>query len=174
MSMVGTILGLGDRHGENILFEEGNGGTFHVDFNCLFDKGLTFVKPERVPFRLTHNMVDAMGMYGYEGPFRKSSELTLKLLRQHEETLMTILESFVYDPTLDLLATKPEKKKKDGIFNVPQTAQAVLDSIQRKVKGLLPGESVPLGVEGQVDELIQLATNQTFLAGMYIGWCAFL
>lgn len=29
---------LGDRHGENILFEEGNGGTFHVDFNCLFDK----------------------------------------------------------------------------------------------------------------------------------------
>jgi serine/threonine-protein kinase ATR len=174
MSMVGTILGLGDRHGENILFEEGNGGTFHVDFNCLFDKGLTFVKPERVPFRLTHNMIDAMGMYGYEGPFRQSSELTLKLLRQHEETLMTILEAFVYDPTLDLLAKKPEKKKKEGSFIVPQTAQGVLDSIQRKVKGLLAGESVPLGVEGQVDELIKQATNQTYLAGMYIGWCAFL
>jgi serine/threonine-protein kinase ATR len=173
MSMVGTILGLGDRHGENILFEEGNGGTFHVDFNCLFDKGLTFVKPERVPFRLTHNMVDAMGMYGYEGPFRKSSELTLKLLRQHEETLMTILESFVYDPTLDLLAKKPEKKKKEGSVIVPTTAQGVLDSIQRKVKGLLAGESVPLGVEGQVDELIKLATDQTYLAGMYIGWCSF-
>lgn len=173
MSMVGTILGLGDRHGENILFEEGNGGTFHVDFNCLFDKGLTFVKAERVPFRLTHNMVDAMGMYGYEGPFRKSSELTLKLLRQHEETLMTILEAFVYDPTLDLLK-KPEKKKKEGSFVVPQTAQGVLDSIKRKVRGLLAGESVPLGVEGQVDELIKMATNQTFLAGMYIGWCAFL
>ncbi|PBP17844.1 phosphatidylinositol 3 [Diplocarpon rosae] len=170
MSMVGTILGLGDRHGENILFEEGNGGTFHVDFNCLFDKGLTFVKPERVPFRLTHNMIDAMGMYGYEGPFRKSSELTLKLLRQHEETLMTILEAFVYDPTLDLLTTNAKKKKKDG---VPQTAQGVLDSIQRKVQGFLPGESVPLGVEGQVDELIKLATNQSHLAGMYIGWCSF-
>lgn len=174
MSMVGTILGLGDRHGENILFEEGNGGTFHVDFNCLFDKGLTFVKAERVPFRLTHNMVDAMGMYGYEGPFRKSSELTLKLLRQHEETLMTILEAFVYDPTLDLLRKGPEKKKKGGAFAVPQTAQGVLDSIKRKVKGLLAGESVPLGVEGQVDELIKMATNQTFLAGMYIGWCSFL
>jgi serine/threonine-protein kinase ATR len=173
MSMVGTILGLGDRHGENILFEEGNGGTFHVDFNCLFDKGLTFAKAERVPFRLTHNMVDAMGMYGYEGPFRKSSELTLKLLRQHEETLMTILEAFVYDPTLDLLK-KPEKKKKEGSFAVPQTAQGVLDSIKRKVRGLLAGESVPLGVEGQVDELIKMATNQTFLAGMYIGWCSFL
>ncbi|KAF8859864.1 protein kinase-like protein rad3 [Acephala macrosclerotiorum] len=174
MSMVGTMLGLGDRHGENILFEEGNGGTFHVDFNCLFDKGLTFAKPERVPFRLTHNMIDAMGMYGYEGPFRKSSELTLKLLRQHEETLMTILEAFVYDPTLDLLTKKPDKKKREGAINVPQTAQGVLDSIQRKIRGLLAGESVPLGVEGQVDELIKQATNQTYLAGMYIGWCSFL
>jgi serine/threonine-protein kinase ATR len=172
MSMVGTILGLGDRHGENILFEEGNGGTFHVDFNCLFDKGLTFAKPERVPFRLTHNMVDAMGIYRYEGPFRKSSELTLKLLRQHEETLMTILEAFVYDPTLDLVK-KDHKKKKEGSVAGPQTAQGVLDTIQRKVRGLLQGESVPLGVEGQVDELIKQATNMQFLAGMYIGWCSF-
>lgn len=171
MSMVGTILGLGDRHGENILYEEGNGGTFHVDFNCLFDKGLTFTKPEKVPFRLTHNMVDAMGMYNYEGPFRKSSEITLHLLRQHEETLMTILEAFVHDPTLDLLNKKPEKKRKEGI---PQTAQGVLDSIQRKVKGYMAGETVPLGVEGQVDELISQATNHTYLAGMYIGWCSFL
>lgn len=56
MSMVGYVLGyefspnatfisadhrcsrLGDRHGENILFEEGSGGVLHVDFNCLFDK----------------------------------------------------------------------------------------------------------------------------------------
>lgn len=29
---------LGDRHGENLLFEEGAGGILHVDFNCLFDK----------------------------------------------------------------------------------------------------------------------------------------
>jgi serine/threonine-protein kinase ATR len=173
MSMVGTILGLGDRHGENILFEEGNGGTFHVDFNCLFDKGLTFAKPERVPFRLTHNMIDAMGIYGYEGPFRKSSELTLKLLRQHEETLMTILEAFIYDPTLDLLAKKDKKPKRESAITVPHTAQGVLDNIQRKVRGLLAGESVPLGVEGQVDELIKQATNLRFLAGMYIGWCSF-
>ena len=86
---------------------------------------------------------------------------------------MTILEAFVYDPTLDLLK-KPEKKKKEGSVLVPQTAQGVLDSIRRKVRGLLAGESVPLSVEGQVDELIKMATNQTFLAGMYIGWCSFL
>ncbi len=85
---------------------------------------LTFGKPERVPFRLTHNMVDAFGVYGYEGgmlsllrspskkadrdlgPFRKSCELTLKVLRQNEESLMTILETFVYDPTTDFIGKK--------------------------------------------------------------------
>lgn len=174
MSMVGTILGLGDRHGENILFEEGNGGTFHVDFNCLFDKGLTFTQPERVPFRLTHNMIDAMGVYGYEGPFRKSSELTLKLLRQHEDTLMTILEAFVYDPTLDFIAKKTAKKReRESANGVPDTAQGVLDGVRRKVRGFLAGESVPLGVEGQVDELIKQAISPKNLAAMYIGWCPF-
>ncbi|MCJ1477208.1 serine/threonine-protein kinase M1 [Lambiella insularis] len=168
MSIVGHVLGLGDRHGENILFEEGNGGTFHVDFNCLFDKGLTFEKPELVPFRLTHNMVDAFGAYGYGGPFRKSCELTLEILRQNEDTLMTILETFLYDPTTDFIG-----KKKRSTGSVPDTPEGVLESVRNKVRGLLPMESVPLSVEGYVDELIQQATDPMRLASMYIGWCAF-
>ncbi|KAI5464134.1 hypothetical protein BGZ63DRAFT_349688 [Mariannaea sp. PMI_226] len=171
MSMVGTILGLGDRHGENVNLEEGNGGVFHVDFNCLFDKGLTFAKPERVPFRLTHNMVAAMGIYGYEGPFRKSSELTLSILRQQEETLMTILEAFIHDPTLDL--QKEKRAHRRGDVGVKLQPQSVVDSIKRKVKGLLPNESIPLGVEGQVEELIKQAVDPKNLAAMYIGWCPF-
>ncbi|EMR70330.1 putative protein kinase rad3 protein [Eutypa lata UCREL1] len=169
MSMVGTILGLGDRHGENVLLEEGNGGIFHVDFNCLFDKGLTFAQPERVPFRLTHNMVAAMGIHGSEGPFRKCSELTLSILRQQEETLMTILEAFIYDPTLDL---QKDKKRKNEVVRL--NPQSVVDNIKRKVRGLLPDESIPLGVEGQVEELIKQAVNPKNLAAMYIGWCPFL
>ncbi|KAI0125275.1 phosphatidylinositol 3 [Xylariales sp. AK1849] len=169
MSMVGTILGLGDRHGENVLLEEGNGGVFHVDFNCLFDKGLTFAQPERVPFRLTHNMVTAMGIHGYEGPFRKCSELTLSILRQQEETLMTILEAFIYDPTLDL---QKDKKRKNEVVRL--NPHSVVESIKRKVRGLLPDESIPLGVEGQVEELIKQAVNPKNLAAMYIGWCPFL
>ena len=171
MSMVGTILGLGDRHGENVNLEEGNGGVFHVDFNCLFDKGLTFAKPERVPFRLTHNMVAAMGIYGYEGPFRKSSELTLSICRQQEETLMTIFESFIYDPTLDL---QKEKKSNKRDVVVKLQPQSVVDSIRRKVRGLLPNESIPLSVEGQVEELIKQAVDPRNLTAMYIGWCPFL
>ncbi|KAL2832369.1 hypothetical protein BDW59DRAFT_104134 [Aspergillus cavernicola] len=168
MSMVGYVLGLGDRHGENILFEEGTGGILHVDFNCLFDKGLTFDKPELVPFRLTQNMIDAFGAYGYNGPFRKTCELSLDLLRQNEDALMTILETFLHDPTTDFIG-----KKRRTHANVPDTPAGVLENVRNKLRGLLPGESVPLSVDGHVDELIIQATDVHNLAAMYIGWCAF-
>ncbi|KAK5028779.1 serine/threonine-protein kinase M1 [Exophiala sideris] len=171
MSIVGHVLGLGDRHGENILFEEDNGGVMHVDFNCLFDKGLTFEKPEMVPFRLTHNMVDAMGAYGYEGPFRRCCEITLRLLRSNEDALMTILETFLHDPTTDFINVAGRKKK--SVNGVPNTPVEVLDGVRGKVRGMLPGESVPLGVGGYVEEMIKRATDQANLCRMYIGWCAF-
>lgn len=36
--MVGHMLGLGDRHGENILMDTATGDIVHIDFACLFDK----------------------------------------------------------------------------------------------------------------------------------------
>ena len=51
MSMVGYLLGLGDRHGENILFDACNGDTVHVDLNCLFNKGRDLRIPEVSDFR---------------------------------------------------------------------------------------------------------------------------
>ena len=50
-SMVGHIIGLGDRHGDNILLDDSTGECVHVDFDCLFDKGLNLAVPEIVPFR---------------------------------------------------------------------------------------------------------------------------
>ena len=38
MSFVGYVLGLGDRHSENILLDATTGAAVHVDFNCLFEK----------------------------------------------------------------------------------------------------------------------------------------
>lgn len=101
MSVVGYIIGLGDRHCENILMDSTNGGLIHVDFNLLFNKGELLDVPERVPFRLTHNMVDAMGPTGYEGIFRRTSEATLKVMRDKKEALMSVLRPFVYDPLLE-------------------------------------------------------------------------
>jgi serine/threonine-protein kinase ATR len=83
------------------LFDAATGDCVHVDFNCLFDKGQSFEKPEKVPFRLTPNLVDAMGLSGLEGVFRKVCELTLQVLRSNRETLLSVLETFIHDPLVE-------------------------------------------------------------------------
>jgi serine/threonine-protein kinase ATR len=57
------------------------GETVHVDFGCLFDRGLVLEVPERVPFRLTQNVVDCFGVSGVEGTFRRAAEMTLQVIR---------------------------------------------------------------------------------------------
>ena len=54
-----------------------------------------------VPFRLTQNIIDAFGVSGYEGVFRKISEITLRVLRDHRDALANVLETFVHDPLVD-------------------------------------------------------------------------
>ena len=43
-------------------------------------QGLTLARPEVVPFRLTQNMIDAFGVSGQEGVFRRTAEITLQVL----------------------------------------------------------------------------------------------
>ena len=58
------------------MFDLKTGETVHVDFDCLFEKGESFDWPEKVPFRLTHNLVDAFGVTGVEGTFRYNNHKT--------------------------------------------------------------------------------------------------
>lgn len=118
-------------------------------------------------------MIDAFGVYGYNGPYRKSCEITLGLLRSNEDSLMTILETFLYDPTTDFIGGK-SRSNRHAAFNVPDTPEGVLESVRSKLRGLLAGESMSLNVSGQVDHLILQATKSENLAVMYIGWMQWL
>jgi len=42
--------------------------------------------------------------------------------------------------------------------------------MERKLRGLLRGDNVPLSVEGYVDTLIRQATNPASLCVLYVGW----
>ncbi|KAJ9054743.1 hypothetical protein DSO57_1010830 [Entomophthora muscae] len=81
MSMIGFVVGLGDCHGENILLDKGTGSVVHVDFSSLFEVSIDLKVPKLVSFRLTSNMIHALGVTGYEGTFCKSCEVTMKILR---------------------------------------------------------------------------------------------
>lgn len=51
--MVGYVLGLGDRHVENILLDKSTAELIHIDLGIAFELGKILPTPETVPFRLT-------------------------------------------------------------------------------------------------------------------------
>uniref|UniRef100_A0A672K1B2 Serine/threonine-protein kinase SMG1 n=1 Tax=Sinocyclocheilus grahami TaxID=75366 RepID=A0A672K1B2_SINGR len=104
MSMVGYIIGLGDRHLDNVLIDMTTGEVVHIDYNVCFEKGKSLRVPEKVPFRMTHNIETALGVTGVEGIFRLSCEQVIQIMRRGRETLLTLLEAFVYDPLVDWTA----------------------------------------------------------------------
>lgn len=175
MSIIGYILGLGDRHGDNILIDVLSGESLHVDCNLMFNKGEELPIPETVPFRLTHNMTDAMGILGIEGPFKKNCEIILRVLQREKKTLMSYLRPWVYEPVVkkndnNNSGDKIERTEKNAIEQIKKIEMR-LKGIVRKYKG---SSGIALSTEGQVNFIIEEATNEENLACMYRGWIPWL
>ncbi|OAY80733.1 Serine/threonine-protein kinase SMG1 [Ananas comosus] len=101
MSMMGHILGLGDRHLDNILMDFFSGEVVHIDYNICFDKGKKLKIPEIVPFRLTQTIEAALGLTGIEGTFRANCETVMTVLKKNKDIILMLLEVFVWDPLIE-------------------------------------------------------------------------
>jgi FKBP12-rapamycin complex-associated protein len=132
MSMVGYILGLGDRHPSNLMMSRKTGKIIHIDFGDCFEIAMKRDKfPEKVPFRLTRMLVKALEVSGVEGTFRIICEQVMKLMRDNKDSLLAILGSFLYDPLISFRLMIPmiikqkkfqsknqkPKKKESNFFN---------------------------------------------------------
>jgi FKBP12-rapamycin complex-associated protein len=112
MSMVGYILGLGDRHPSNIMLERSTGKIVHIDFGDCFEIAMRREKfPEKIPFRLTRMLTKAMEVSGIEGNYRTTCENTMKVMRENKESLLAIMEAFVYDPLISFRLMNPKMFK---------------------------------------------------------------
>merc|ERR1712142_172502 len=134
-SMVGHILGLGDRHTNNILIDNSTGELVHIDLGVAFEQGKILPTPETIPFRLTRDIVDGFGPAGVEGVFRRCCERSMNVLRDNKSAILTVLEVLVHDPLYNW-SVGPEK------------AASKLEGRE---------EGAPLSVQGQVNTLIQKA-----------------
>ncbi|KAF2190124.1 hypothetical protein K469DRAFT_624615 [Zopfia rhizophila CBS 207.26] len=111
ISILGHVLGLGDRHCHNILLDEKSGEVVHIDLGVSFEAGRVLPVPEVVPFRLTRDLVDAMGYTKTEGVFRRCCEFTMDTLREERESIMTLLNVLRYDPLVNWSVTPTKAKR---------------------------------------------------------------
>ncbi|NWX93244.1 ATM kinase, partial [Nothoprocta pentlandii] len=193
-SIVGYILGLGDRHVQNILIDEQTAELVHIDLGVAFEQGKILPTPETVPFRLTRDIVDGMGITGVEGVFRRCCEKTMDVMRNSQEALLTIVEVLLYDPLFDwtmnplkalylqqrtedeadmssTLGTDPQecnRKASSDTQSFNKVAERVLMRLQEKLKGV--EEGTVLSVGGQVNLLIQQAMDPKNLSQLFPGW----
>ena len=133
---VGHIVGLGDRHVQNILIDKAISEIIHIDLGVAFDQVCHFlvrlvpnllrravlkfvffkeifcVMPnsprasyslhhisEIVPFHLTRDLVDGLGITGTEGVFRRSCEYVMKVLQVQFGLFSYFLSNFFIQTT---------------------------------------------------------------------------
>lgn len=174
MSMVGYVLGLGDRHPSNLMLDRLTGKVIHIDFGDCFEVAMTREKfPEKIPFRLTRMLINAMEVTGIEGTYRMTCEKMMHVLRKNKDSLMAVLEAFVYDPLLNWALIQGSGVDGHPPEALNAKALAVVNRVRDKLTGRDFDPNVPLDVPKQIDLLIKQATSQENLCQCYIGWCPF-
>ncbi|OHT14761.1 PIKK family atypical protein kinase [Tritrichomonas foetus] len=158
MSIVGYVLGLGDRHPSNFMIDRNTGDVVHIDFGDCFEVAKNRVYfPEEIPFRLTRMILSAFGVCGIEGDFRPVSERVMMLVRDNSNSLVSVLEIFVQEPI------------QDGETVLPTLE--IMPRIWQKILGTDFGNDQPMPVSEQVTKLIDSAINKYNLSMLYSGWC---
>ncbi|KAJ9454341.1 Target of rapamycin [Diplonema papillatum] len=148
MSMVGYILGLGDRHPGNVMFGA-EGKVVHIDFaDCFESAMLRDMFPEKVPFRLTNMMVRAMGVGAVSGTFLRTACTGMSILRRGKHSLMAMMEAFVYDPIVTWRLTVPaEGEEEDTSKEMQDSALQVDDEPRQTLSSCIKSYRIPT-VEG--------------------------
>jgi FKBP12-rapamycin complex-associated protein len=96
--------------------------------------------PEKIPFRLTRMLINAMEVSGIEGNFRFTCERVMRVLRDNRESVMAVLEAFVYDPLINWRLLQP---KSPDNANETSSAKMVRETTNT---GEQDGEPSPLCV----------------------------
>ncbi|KAJ2768670.1 phosphatidylinositol kinase- protein kinase tor1, partial [Coemansia nantahalensis] len=130
MSMAGYILGLGDRHPNNVLIHERTGKVVHIDLGDCFESAAQRDRfPEKVPFRLTRMLIKAMGVTGIEGAFRRSAYHTIRVLRANRDSMMAVLEAFVFDPLMTWVSIREPDEDPDRAPDTQQRPRQQCDNL---------------------------------------------
>ncbi|CAK0863590.1 unnamed protein product, partial [Prorocentrum cordatum] len=81
--------------------------------------------PEKIPFRLTRMLLNALEVSGVEGNYRYTCELVMRLLRGNKDAVMAMLEAFVFDPLITWRLLPPGHAGRVQVGGPPGAGQPI-------------------------------------------------
>lgn len=181
-SIVGSIIGLGDRHCENVQICQKTAEVVHIDLNMIFLKGRTLKVPEIVPFRLTRNIIDGLGPAECDGLFRKSALITIRMAKDKGKLLRTVFSLVLRDPTCkwDKIRSKMNVRsqeespivlqKQSNMLKEDRRAAQDLTDLLKRVHCFDKDTKKRYTPSSYLDLLIKEARSDENLHKMYRGW----
>lgn len=150
-----------------------------------------------MPFRLTPNIIDALGPIGADGTFTGGLSASMKTLRDNKDVLLSVLEPFLKDPVIDWKKQRSQQKQADRKSDRESIeAKRSIGVIEQRLKGMYNLKNpnyrkihridgnideddevarlLPLSVEGQVQKMIAEASSHENLVQLYVGWMPWL
>jgi Phosphatidylinositol 3- and 4-kinase/Serine/threonine-protein kinase smg-1/FATC domain len=182
MSMLGHVVGLGDRHLDNILVDLRSGRVVHIDYNVCFEKGAQLAVPETVPFRLTHNLVDALPFATTRGSFERAARATLGMLSQRRSALLLLLNTFLIDPLHQWTSSSSSASSSSAASQsilMPFKSGAACPRMNSRALHVLTRVSQKLAIANDriaptADRLIEEAQSTENLCQLWKGWLAWV
>ncbi|KAM4704971.1 DNA-dependent protein kinase catalytic subunit [Rhinophrynus dorsalis] len=142
------ILGIGDRHLSNFMISMETGGMIGIDFGHAFGTATQFLPvPELMPFRLTRQIVNLMLPLKETGLFDSVMVHALRAYRADPGLLLTTMDVFVREPSLDWKNLELKQMKKKGEWSKTVDTGSLnwypvqkINCAKRKLAGANPAE----------------------------------
>ncbi|CAI5732795.1 unnamed protein product [Peronospora destructor] len=96
------ILGIGDRHLDNFLFDLASGRIIGIDFGVSFGAGASVLPvPELIPFRYTRQMDFVFQPYDGTNLLSQKMQAVFEALRSKRQVVESVMNVFLHEPLLD-------------------------------------------------------------------------
>ena len=165
-SLFGYILGLGDRHLENLLLDVKTGAIVQIDFGICFGKGQWGLPvPEFIPFRLSPQLVGVLQPLDGCVLLRHYMVAAMTSLREDSgfQIVSNALQVYINDPLLDWIGEMEEKGDDEESRNR-------VERCLRKLRGVNPG--VIMAEELGINSWIKREKSLSALVSMIQSTCA--
>ncbi|XP_075183475.1 serine/threonine-protein kinase mTOR [Anomaloglossus baeobatrachus] len=114
--------------------------------------------PEKIPFRLTRMLTNAMEVTGLDGNYRITCHTVMEVLREHKDSVMAVLEAFVYDPLLNwrlmdtnIKGTKRSRTRTDS-YSAGQSVEMLETVDLGETAHKKPGSTVPESIHTYIGD----------------------